>query len=395
VKNKLKKLKLKGEKRMGKKKGKKYNKSYKDSLRQDQDKNYSDKDKGGVKGQGLLNLKDHDVKFFEPKEGLNEIDILPFIVGSDNHPKKEEGNAAYVLDVFSHRGIGITNNSFICLKNTYGKPCPICEERALMFEEGRKKEAKKLKPTRRVIYNVVDLNGETEDILLWETSHFLFEKELLEEAYASSDEIITFADLEDGKSIKFRGAEEEIEDNTFLKYKSFKFLDREPYEEDIIHETLPLDELLIVPTYEEVRNAFHDISDEDEEDEEERSTRNRRKRKATIDDHDDEDEDDGEEDESEDEDGEEDESEDEDGEEEEEEDESEDEKPARRKKGKANDKKSSRKKKGKSDDKKPARRKKGKSKCPAGHEFGVDTDDRKECKKCDDWEACIEEKENG
>ena len=58
----------------------------------------------------------------------------------------------------------------LCLNRTFNKPCPVCEERQKMLDDGKKWDddsVKALKPVRRAIYNVIDTeNPDGKDYLL-------------------------------------------------------------------------------------------------------------------------------------------------------------------------------------------------------------------------------------
>lgn len=304
--------------------------------------NVKNKDKGGRNGRRVLDFsKVGEVNFYKPEEGTNKIDIIPYIIKTDNHPQREEagmekGYEDYLLDIWVHSFVGPMEESFLCLKKTFGKPCPICEEAALMRKNGEDEdEVKALKPSRRVFYNVIDVDDRDKGIQIFESSHYLFEKELLEEAESNGDgEIITFADIEEGSTIAFRAAEETGGKYKYLKFKSFKFKERkENYEEDILEESYSLDELMVIPVYEDVHNAFHGIADDESEN--------------SSDEPDDESDD---------------------------EPDDKDEDPPKRKRGN--------KKEGK------------KNKCPEGYKFGEDVDDYKECKKCELWDECVDANED-
>ena len=104
--------------------------------------------KGSMGGKvGVMDWKkvDGEVQFFNPVEGRNRINIIPYVIKSKNHPlvKKGEfeiGDKDYVMDVYVHRGVGPSEASVLCLKNTYGKPCPICEQSQVLRKQGKEEE---------------------------------------------------------------------------------------------------------------------------------------------------------------------------------------------------------------------------------------------------------------
>lgn len=382
---------------------------------------YGSRDGGSSSKGGVINYRNYDgeITFFSPTEGKHRINIIPYTIKSKNHPLVKRGEAKigeqdYIMDLYVHRGVGPAEKSVLCLKNTYGKPCPICEYAASLRKKGKEEEAKALKPSRRAAYNIEDLK-EPGKLKVFETSHYLFEKELIEEA-RDDDEggFIDFADPEEGMEIKFRASKTTKGNMEFTEFKSFAFEDRdEPISEELLDAAISFDELLTVPTYEEVEKILYgddeeEDSDEDEEDEDEKSSKNSKSHDEDDEDEEDEDEDDEEDEkpskkskskskpEPEDDDEDEEESEDEDSDDDED-DEEEEKKPAKKpsKKSKSDDE---------DDDEdepeeKPAKKSSKKDckddcpECPFKHKFGKDCDEYDECDDCDIWDKCVKASE--
>lgn len=370
---------------------------------------YESKGSSGGKA-GVMDWKkvDGEVQFFSPAEGRNRINIIPYTIKSKNHPlvKKGEfevGDKDYVMDIFVHRGVGPSEASVLCLKNTYGKPCPICEQSALLRKQGKEDEAGALKPSRRVFYNVQDLKNP--DVLkVFEASHYLFEKELIDEARDDEEGgFVDFADEESGKEIKFRCSKTSKGGFEFNEFKSFSFEDRdENIPDELLESAISFDEIMNVPTYEEAEKILYgrdeDEDSEDEEDLDDEVPAKKSSKKAVAKDEDDDDADDEEEpapkktakkkpaveedDEDEDLD----------------EDEEEEEKPAKKpaKKSKVVEEDDDDEQEDEDDEppaKKPSKKEKDCGgdckKCPFGHKFGEDTDEFDDCDDCDVWDKCI------
>lgn len=355
--------------------------------------------KGSTGGKvGVMDWKkvDGEVQFFSPVEGRNRINIIPYVIKSKNHPlvKKGEfeiGDKDYVMDVYVHRGVGPSEASVLCLKNTYGKPCPICEQSQVLRKQGKEEEAGALKASRRVFYNVQDLKN-PDTLKVFEASHFLFEKELIDEA-RDDDEggFVDFADEETGKEIKFRCSKVTKGGFEFNEFKSFSFEDRdENIPDELLENAISFDEILRVPTYDEVEKILYGRDDDEEDDDEENETATKTAKKKLVVNEDDEeveqevekpaskksvkknrDDDDDEEDD---------------------EDDEVPAKPATKSKAVEDD--------GDDEDdedeipaKKPSKKEKDCggdcSKCPFGHKFGEDTDEFDDCDDCDVWDKCI------
>lgn len=329
---------------------------------------YETKDSGAGSKKGAMNWKkvEGDISFFSPVEGRNRINIIPYTIKTKNHPlvkrgEFEIGDKDYVMDIFVHRGIGPAEASVLCLKNTYGKPCPICEQMAVLNKQGKEEESKALKAQRRVFYNIQDLRDEGK-VKVFETSHYLFEKELIDEARDDEDGgFIDFADEDEGKEIKFRASEVSFAGHKYKEFKSFSFEDREePLSKEVLKQAISFDEIMEIPTYEEVEKIFYGVDEEDEKSE---------KKSKTVENDDEENEDDEvskksskEQDEDEDED---------------------EEKPIKKSKPVDDDE----------EDEKPEETEKSCNKncgeCPFGHKFGKDTDEFDDCDDCDVWDKCV------
>ena len=240
------------------------------------------KKSGGEKR--ILDTTNLNVKFFRPQsEKSYLIDIIPWTIKTKYHPQgMKPGEEDYVLDIWVHRWIGVSNATVLCLEQTYGHKCPICEERRTLMQDDSVEDSRinALKPQHRGIYNIIDLNNEAEGIQIFDESHSLFEAELLDEASKGAGEeddtkleVICFADLQEGKSIRFRTVEKTFyvagnpKPKSFTGYKSFRFIDREPLNDSMLEQSYSLDKLLIIPTYEEVNRIFHGVDFEDAKEE--------------------------------------------------------------------------------------------------------------------------------
>ena len=297
-------------------------------------------------------------------KGEHELDIIPYKAGSQD-PKAQEGAFNYVCDYLAHRNVGPRELWFLCL-DQYNKACPICEHRNELRKnpptgsraiKDHDEEVKALRPKRRVIYNVVvyDNNEQQEKgVQVWEASHYLTEANIMDAAKLPKKRgggLITFAhpDADKGHTVIF----ERTGENENTRYKRFSLEPRDyDIEDNLLDACFTLDELLHMPTYEEIRDAFWDRgSDEDEEEEEPRRSRGRQ--------------------------------------DEDEEAEEELTPTPHRRKAKARD--------DNEDPEEPRRgrrskatKDKGEDKCPVpGGVFGKDADDFDECEDCDFWRSCV------
>ena len=130
--------------------------------------------------------KDIDYTFWNPKarDGGEDktIDILPYQAGAFD-PLMEKGQWTHCLDVYVHKSIGAANDQFVCPQQNYGKPCPICEKRAKLYEDGDDELAKKLYPSRRTVYNIISYEPESDEdkgVMIFEVAYTYLEDPIQE-----------------------------------------------------------------------------------------------------------------------------------------------------------------------------------------------------------------------
>jgi hypothetical protein len=286
------------------------------SLKDRLNKSYESRDKGGISRQSALDWKKvKDAKFYEPTAKRNRINIIPYIVKTKNDPLVASGDVevkhlgthdaeSYMLDIWIHTYVGSTGAEIVCLKSNYNKPCPICKKAQEFKDAGKKEEASALWPKRRCYYNVIDMKNPDEGIQIFNVSHFLFEKELIEQARADADDgdIVDFVDINDGKEIEFRGSEvEKVINNhksNYLEFKNFTFIEREEaLDPDLVEQAISFDTLIKLKTPDEIEKILFDEDSAEDDDEPKKSSKKSPTKKKSIEDDDDEDEEDEEDDE--------------------------------------------------------------------------------------------------
>jgi len=341
-------------KRTPKRKNKRISKGVRAKMKKDLLKRLQeDQDRKDAGGKGIFK-GDTGVNFWSPEGGDHLIDFIPFLAG-ENHPTVQEGKVAYSLRVKVHYGIGSNEDkSALCLYETFGQPCPICEHRLALRTEGADEDIwKALYPKKRAIYNILCFDSSREEdkgVQVWEVAEFYMQKHLDtlmkgrgRRPGGGEGTLVPFTDPDEGKSIAFTINPPKTR-NDFAEYIGHRFEERDyEIDDDTLEDAQILDELIHIPTYESVYEEYYGepIDDGDDEDEDEYDE-----------DEENEDEDYDEEDEDEDEDEEEDEDEDEDDDDEDDEEE-----------------------------------------CPGGGDFGSDTNELDGCEECDVWEECLAEQQ--
>jgi hypothetical protein len=350
---------------------------------------YASRDQGGS-GSRVINWKEagENVQFYQPAMGRNAINIIPYKISSKNHPlvkqgQMEIGELDYCLDIWVHRNVGPSESSVVCLKKTYGKSCPICEEAEKLKKAGKEKEALALSARRRVFYNVEDIRKKSGELQIFEVSHYLFEKELIDEARSEEEgdeSFIDFADIKNGSEIHFRCSKQSQGGFEFNEYKSFSFRERnESIDDNVLEAAISFDKFMNVLSYEKLQEIlFGADDDEDEGDDEEKLAKKKLAGKKPVRKSDDEDEE----------------------EEGEEDDNDEDDEPAKKtvKKSSVKPKRKPAEDDEDKEDEKPSKKSSAKKapdndgkklKCPHGHVFGKDCDEHDECEDCDLWAKCV------
>jgi len=196
---------------------------------------------------------------FVAKEGDHLIDIIPYLAGTQD-PKLKEGDRAYMVDVYVHQKVGVSEDSILCPSSNFrNMRCPICEHQAKMRQSKQftEDELKALNTKRRVLYNVICYDTpeqEAKGVQVWEASYHLTENEILSIAKSRrGGGYVPFADPDEGKSIDFyrEGT------GAATRYKGYKFVDREePISDEDLDSAYCLDELLDIKEYEEILEIF-------------------------------------------------------------------------------------------------------------------------------------------
>ena len=235
---------------------------------------YGTRNYGGA-SKGVLDLSkaNGEVVFFSPKQdNIYKIDIVSYVIKTKHHPRVADGKwkvgeTDYRLDVWVHKAVGPSETMVVCPKNTYGKPCPICDEAERARKEGRQEDYKAFKAKRTVYYNVIDRDDPTK-IKIFQTSHFLFEKELIEEAKNSTEDgsYVDFANEKKGYSVQFRGSKATTGTTEYTAFKGFKFYERKEDLTKWVPKAHSFDEMLVVY---DANKLLKIMNGDDEVDEEE------------------------------------------------------------------------------------------------------------------------------
>jgi hypothetical protein len=234
----------------------------------------SEKGRSGGGGR-VFNFGDTKVKYLKiDKDGEYAIDIIPMEITTKNNPSVVDGSMKigdkiHALDYFVHKNIGPKKQAYICPSQTVGKACPICEEydRVKKAKGWDSDEAKALKATHRIIYNVVNADDEKGTVMLFDASYYLFAAELNEEAETTARkrnvDFLDYAGIfskKDALSISFRAVMTKSPVGEYAKFKSFAFEERK---NQFTGKAISVDNFMIVKSYDELSNIFFGGGDDE------------------------------------------------------------------------------------------------------------------------------------
>lgn len=225
--------------------------------------------------------------FCKSQDEAHELDIIPY-TATKNHPQcspngvVRPGDRVFVAEYWVHKRIGASGAMVLCLARTFPNSnlgCPICEKRSELGEDygWEDKEVKKLKPMHFGLYNVLVYDDEKErkkGVQTWLIQWAWFGKPLkMRSKNPRTGGLIYYADKDVGKSISFY---KKGKDN--ITFEGHQFLDRDYIiSDDILDQAYILEDLVPIPTYDDVAKLFLSGKgkerDRDEEDKEEGSKR--------------------------------------------------------------------------------------------------------------------------
>lgn len=171
----------------------------------------------------------------------------PFVVSGDN----KEGDECLLLPYGYHY---LDGNPLLCLWSTYGKECPICKYKNEAYKSGDEKTYNFLKNSDRVIYNLCC----NDKFFVFPTSNYSFHSKLydaLTMEYDDPESDVCILDVyATGNDVKFMATKK---GSMGLDISNIQFTKRtKDIPNEILSKSISFDSLLIVPTYDELENAF-------------------------------------------------------------------------------------------------------------------------------------------
>ena len=234
-------------------------------------------------------LNGEDLQIFKPRDGENNIRILP--PTWDDQEKYGDG---WHIFVDLHYRVGADNTTYLCLRKMKDEPCPICEARDASEDE---EERDNLRVNRRALVWLIDRDNEKAGPQLWPMPLTLFREINTRSVDKKSNKPILIDDPDNGYDISFVKEGKEVHS----KYIGVE-IDRDPTplsKNDSkqerwleIIENNPLPDLLQFYEYDHIEKVLHgkiakkssdDEDDDDVVDDEDETPRRRRKRSDDAD----------------------------------------------------------------------------------------------------------------
>lgn len=236
--------------------------------------------------KGIFNqeiLEELGIKEFKPnakKNGNYFGEILPCSFDSEDK---------YFMELSVHYGVGMNNDTYICMQRLQNKPCYRCNVQKKLYNihKTTTNEIKALFPSDRVLYlwwdrteELANEKPQTHEISVWCAPKKGVHSEVQSKTRNKlTKEIVDISDISDngeGKTVYFEIAIKKTEDGESIPtYEGFDLVDREePIPDEVIQQlsdildelqsrmtkgmASPLQVLLNIPTYEEIEEAMSD-----------------------------------------------------------------------------------------------------------------------------------------
>lgn len=238
------------------------------------------KERANMKGGNYDTYIKPKFKQWKPKDGKNVIRILPPTWDDARH---------YGLDIFVNFNIGPDNQSYLSLSKHDRGPDPLAEARREAQADGDKEFAKKLNPSQRILYWIIDRMDEDEGPLLW-AAPFTFDKSLSNLCIdEDTKDVIFIDDPANGRDVRFykegQGLTTKYDPSKMKVLKESNLAEDEGLEQewlDFIQEN-PLPEVLNFYEYDHIKAAFGGQAGRDEDDDDDEKPARRSSRKAEVD----------------------------------------------------------------------------------------------------------------
>ncbi len=218
------------------------------------------------------------LSMFKPKKnGSHTLDIIPFPTTENRDrfaDKMRYSSKRGVLyperTYWVHYGVGINNDAFACSARNFGKPCPVCQDRAKYLEEpdGESQDkANALKPKQRQLWLVYDNDEPEKGIQLWEVSQFNFGRHIEDyiEGFKKDERgsYRVYYHPDKGMTIRVTCKEATTGQNTYTDFLVHSMSPRvKALPEEIFEHEYDLDEMVVLTDYDVFKRVYLGLDEE-------------------------------------------------------------------------------------------------------------------------------------
>lgn len=237
------------------------------------------RNKQRVEGNGRASPIRGDIIRFQPKEGENNVRILP-----PGPSWQDYGHYGYVT--FTHYSVGADQGAYACPTKMAGQPCPICEERAAT-DESDDDYRRQLSPSKQVAVYVIDRDKEDEGPKLWLMPATKIDAEILTRSTDKrTGEVLNVDDPEEGYDVTFTksgsGLGTQYSGVDIARNATPLSDDEDQMDEWLEYVTEnPIPEIIQIPDYDDLKAVFEGGPAKEEEEEEEPEPAPRASRKPS------------------------------------------------------------------------------------------------------------------
>lgn len=150
----------------------------------------------GSSREGYINP---DIPIWSARKGDNKVRMLPPTWKDAQH---------YGMDIYVHYGVGLDNNTVVCLAKNKDliepETCPVCEMRQQYQADGNDEYAEILRDRKRVLAYIIDRSDEDKGIQLWPMPFTVDRDVALVSQDEENGEMLFVDDPKEGYDVLFR-----------------------------------------------------------------------------------------------------------------------------------------------------------------------------------------------
>jgi hypothetical protein len=236
------------------------------------------KERAERRGGGFDTYFNGGFQMFRAKQGENAIRIMP---------PTWKGHQHFGLEIWVHGFIGLDRSSYLCPKKMLGKKCAICEAAAEALSAGEKEDSDELKAKMKVLYWILDREGDSGDPQPWAVSG-QFDQEVSGRCNKRSGKVLEVDNPWEGHDVTFRRTGQQLATryiNVDVDPDRTAIADREKETQRLLDfvQDNPLDKILKYYDYDHLHGAIAGKSKDEDEDLDDDGDKKGRKRRADAD----------------------------------------------------------------------------------------------------------------